>query len=288
MEHSSSEQPTRTERRQVVNPTTAPAITRAYLQVLDGPTAGELVLFPEQGEILIGRAPNCSLRLQDSAISWEHARVFLSPTPTVQDVESTNGTLVNGKPCKFMCSLPSGAILRLGGAVHVRYGVQTEREIELAQKLYVGATRDFLTGLVNRAHFFRHLEQEIALSARHGGTFGLLVLDADHFKRINDQHGHTLGDEFLKELAGLFIEQCRLEDVVARYGGEEFVILLRNAQGAGCQDFAERVRSQVEARTFCAASVPLKATISIGGTIYKPGDSTGELIGPRRRSALPF
>ena len=271
--------PTRTERRQAVSaviPAQTPLLS--YLQVLDGPTAGHLVVFPDCGEILLGRSPDCHLRLEDSAVSWEHARITLHPSARVCDLGSTNGTSLGGRVCEPDLALCSGDILWVANAIHVRYGVQSEREIELAQKLYQGATRDFLTGLLNRATFFRHLEQETALWERHGGEFGLLVLDADYFKQVNDSHGHGVGDQLLKELASTLREQCRLEDVVARYGGEEFVVLLRNTQLAGCENFAERMRASVESRSFLPESLQLGATVSIGGTLPMPGDTVAKLV----------
>ena len=266
--------PNRTERRQAVAagiPIQTPLLS--YLQVLDGPSAGELVVFPDQGEIVLGRSPDCQLRLEDPAVSWEHARITLRPTARVCDLGSTNGTSLRGQVCEPELPLCSGDILWVANAIHVRYGVQSEREIELAQKLYQGATRDFLTGLLNRATFFRHLEQEFALWERHGGEFGLLVLDADYFKQVNDSHGHGAGDQLLKELANTLREQCRLEDVVARYGGEEFVVLMPDVDEIEMRSKANSIRAAIASSPLLTNGGPIPRTISVGGAHAAPGDS---------------
>lgn len=128
------------------------------------------------------------------------------------------------------------------------------------------ATRDGLTGLVNRRTFEGALAREAARIARSGESGLLLLLDIDHFKRVNDTHGHAAGDAVLKVVARAIAEQVRPMDMVARIGGEEFGVILPNCAAPFAQTVAERIREAV-ARA-CAVTADgrrLHATVSIGG-----------------------
>jgi diguanylate cyclase (GGDEF)-like protein len=130
--------------------------------------------------------------------------------------------------------------------------------------------RDPLTGLNNRRHFRAELERMIESVARSGESVLLLMLDIDHFKSINDNHGHLAGDQMLRAIAACLQRCVRPVDTVARYGGEEFAVILPNCRPLFGQAVAERIRQSV-----AALSVPvspllqLQATISIGGA-YAP------------------
>ncbi len=128
----------------------------------------------------------------------------------------------------------------------------------------VGLT-DSLTGVNNRRFFDQRLGEEVARARRSGEPLACLFLDIDHFKRINDRHGHRVGDRVLSEVAGLIREQLRSTDVLGRYGGEEFSALLVNAEKEKALEIAERIRGVIEARRFpLEDGGTLSATISIG------------------------
>lgn len=129
------------------------------------------------------------------------------------------------------------------------------------------ATHDFLTGLANRQHFQRQFETELARSKRYGRAGALLLLDLDHFKRVNDRYGHDLGDHVLKELARLVQDRLRTADTFARWGGEEFCILLPETGRAEALEVAERIRRDVEMHPFGREpDRPIRITLSIGLT----------------------
>jgi diguanylate cyclase (GGDEF)-like protein len=136
------------------------------------------------------------------------------------------------------------------------------------------STRDDLTGLFNRRHFFDHLEKEIQRARRYQRVFSLLMLDLDDFKRYNDSHGHLKGDEALKEVARLLQASTRRADLVARYGGEEFVVLLPEINTARAAVAAEKIRAAMEVYPFGGRSTQLdgKLTVTIGVATY-PEDS---------------
>jgi diguanylate cyclase (GGDEF)-like protein len=116
----------------------------------------------------------------------------------------------------------------------------------LEQKLAALAAIDGLTGLANRRHFDERLENEWARARREGTTLSLLMIDVDHFKKFNDRYGHPAGDACLRSVANVLAAQVRRPaDLAARYGGEEFVLLLPDADAAGCQQVGKRIRESL-------------------------------------------
>ena len=132
------------------------------------------------------------------------------------------------------------------------------------------SSRDALTGLANRRSFELSLAREIDRVARSGEAALLLTLDIDHFKRINDSHGHAAGDEVIRAVAAMLTETVRPMDLVARVGGEEFAVILPNCSAQFAERVADRIRSKVQSAliTTCTGDT-LQATISIGGA-YAP------------------
>jgi two-component system cell cycle response regulator len=125
-------------------------------------------------------------------------------------------------------------------------------EVTLADnaRLEMLATTDPLTHLLNRRALVERLTAEMERALRYDGTVAILLLDLDHFKRINDTHGHLIGDAALRELAALLTAAVRSSDVVGRFGGEEFLVVLPETDAAGALSFAERTRERIEAHTF--------------------------------------
>jgi diguanylate cyclase (GGDEF)-like protein len=127
------------------------------------------------------------------------------------------------------------------------------------------AKTDALTGLLNRRAFIEAVERERARSDRHAYPLSLLLLDVDHFKRINDEHGHAVGDTVLQGVARILESVARRSDFVARWGGEEFVLALPQTGEAGARVAAERVLRALANATHKAADCnPLQVTASIG------------------------
>ena len=143
----------------------------------------------------------------------------------------------------------------------VRASLRTKYLLDLlAHKAMI----DGLTGLWNRTYFENRLNAELSLSRRSGQPLACIMLDLDHFKRLNDSHGHPFGDEVLRCVAQVLGETCRGEDVICRYGGEEFVILAPNTPAPAAADLAERCRSAIEKFRWNYQGKTVKVTCSLG------------------------
>ncbi len=175
----------------------------------------------------------------------------------------------------------------LFGAVFGILGtIRQEKESELRlrlRQLRDLAIHDQLTGLKNRRYFAHIFHDECARNLRRNETLSLLFIDIDHFKKINDNHGHHQGDIVLKELGTFLQQQCRPYDTPVRWGGEEFLILLRATDEKNGLRFAERIRKQIE-QGFSPA-VPFLFTVSIGLAEYREND-TLEALTDRADQAL--
>lgn len=149
-------------------------------------------------------------------------------------------------------------------------------ERKLAQEqLEVLATTDPLTRLYNRRKFEELLSHELERCKRYAGDFALIMLDADHFKQINDQYGHDTGDAVLRFLSDLIKSQLRKSDVVARWGGEEFIALVAEADTDTALAAADKLRKAVEEGQFPRQ---LRVTISLGVALARRNDTSASLV----------
>jgi len=133
---------------------------------------------------------------------------------------------------------------------------------------------DSLTGLSNRRHFLQGVQRELHLAQRHQQPMALLILDVDHFKRVNDLYGHSMGDQVLIEISQCCTQALRTTDLLARWGGEEFVVLLPNTHREHAHQLAERVREAVAGLAqLSAKSEAVRVTISVGVACAEPGQT---------------
>ena len=156
------------------------------------------------------------------------------------------------EPHCFERTRPNGTVLEIsggplpgGGFVSIYTDISHRKTLE--DRLRFMATRDNLTGLFNRGHFFELAEQELERARRHGHPISIVMLDVDHFKQFNDRYGHATGDEVLRSLADTLKKGLRSHDIPARFGGEEFLALLPETDHEEAFDVAERLRQRVEA-----------------------------------------
>ena len=156
---------------------------------------------------------------------------------------------------------------------------EVARRNALEKELRIQATTDALTSLVNRRSFMERLEHEVNRSQRHGPMPTLLILDIDHFKRVNDQYGHPAGDAVIVHLAQLLKASVRNVDIVGRIGGEEFAVVLVETDGAMSLPVIERLLERIRSTEVrLPDGGKLRFTSSIGSTVVQWGDVIGTAI----------
>jgi two-component system cell cycle response regulator len=195
-------------------------VQRTVIKVLTGLEAGRVHLVTTD-TLVVGRASTCDLRIDDSSLSRQHCRIHkTNGAYFVEDLGSRNGTQVNGARIKAPMALQDGALIQLAAGTIVMFSHQEDLEVQAEQRLYASAVLDPLTGLHNRRHLDARLKSEFAFANRHGTPLSVLLIDIDHFKKINDTYGHAGGDAALRVLSDRLQRAVRIEDIVARYGGE--------------------------------------------------------------------
>jgi diguanylate cyclase (GGDEF)-like protein len=156
------------------------------------------------------------------------------------------------------------------------------------QEIHALAAHDALTGLFNRLRMNEELARTWELSSRYESAMGVIIIDLDHLKKVNDSYGHATGDDVLCEFAEILLGASRMSDIVSRYGGDEFVIILPRVQPRSVIVLAERILKHTRAHTFCEKSLKLSltATIGIATTIGESQAESGEALLRRADEAL--
>ncbi len=239
---------------------------RAYVIVIAGPNVGEM--FKVSGLTEIGRGQQVAIRIHDSEISRRHARLTVKGgSVEVEDLGSTNGTFVNGQPIDRV-ALADGDKIQVGTTTILKFSYHDDLDEQFQRHMYEAALRDGLTGAYNKKYLGDRIESELAFAMRHESPLSLVMLDLDHFKAINDTHGHLAGDYVLQAMAEGILDTVRKEDVFARYGGEEFAVLSRGIDRPGAIQFAKRLRTWVEMHPFIYEGIRLPVTASLGVATY--------------------
>jgi diguanylate cyclase (GGDEF)-like protein len=247
--------------------------TSAQLTVISGPNIGRAFSLPA-GETVLGRGRDAHVFIDDAGASRVHARIMVTEEGryVVEDLKSRNGTFVDGRRIERQ-ELNSGDRISIGSGVMLSFAILDAQAERVAHQLYESSVRDALTRAHNRRYLLERLGSEIAFSRRHKTPLSLIMFDVDHFKAINDEHGHLTGDEALREVSALVSRMIRTEDVFARYGGEEFVIVARGIEHDNAGRFSERVRAAVERLEVIVGENVLRVTISVG---YAALDELGD------------
>lgn len=148
-----------------------------------------------------------------------------------------------------------------------------QRIIELEHRILRLASTDYLTGLLNRRAFLERLERELNRCQREASPMGIIIMDIDHFKKVNDNYGHQAGDLVLQELSTTLVTLCRVYDFIGRYGGEEFIVCLPGADKWNTYQIAERMRSIVENKNILLPDkgTSVSVTASFGIVSMEPG-----------------
>jgi diguanylate cyclase (GGDEF)-like protein len=255
------------ERTQIFEPQASPTggvkRDRAYLVVLAGASVGEM--YKVEGEkTVIGRGQKAQVRLLDDGISREHAQVVIEGNRIfLEDLGSTNGTFCNGLKVDRR-ELADGDKILVGSTTILKFTYHDNLDEIFQKQMYESALRDGLTKAFNKKYFTDRLESELTFALRHQSPLVLVMFDIDHFKKVNDTHGHQAGDLVLSELSTLLTAALRAEDVFARYGGEEFAVICRGTDLTQARIVGERMRKAVETHRFTFEGTLIPVTISIG------------------------
>ncbi|MCU0276318.1 MAG: diguanylate cyclase [Acidobacteria bacterium] len=222
----------------------------------------------EKEEVTIGRECGNGIVIHDPKISKAHCAIAVVQGGRgveridLRDLETTNGTSVNGEPVA-RATLMAGDKIQIGDTIlQLSYGDEIEREYHA--KLFQLAARDALTGLYNKRFVLNEVENHIRIARRNGRVFSIILIDIDDFKKVNDRYGHLAGDEYLAEVAGLFTRSLREQDIAGRIGGEEFLIILPETALDGAFQLAVRIRKNVEEFVLDRSGQRIRTTISAG------------------------
>jgi len=237
---------------------------RPCLTVLTGLSTGEVHKLT-QGSHVIGRKDSCEVRITDDGVSRQHARVRSDGDLVyVEDLGSRNGTFVNSRRITGTTPLHDGDKIQIGTTTVLRYALHDALDESFHDNLLSSALRDPLTRLFNKRYLMDRLDSELKFAHRHETAVSILMLDLDHFKRVNDSYGHLAGDAVLTQLAAVLVKAVRNEDVVARFGGEEIVVILRSISLDLALMLGERLRKLVESTVIEHQDQTIETTISIG------------------------
>jgi two-component system, cell cycle response regulator len=232
--------------------------------VLPGRSLGRVIKMDSQ-EVFLGRGSHMQIVLADTGISRCHAKLYKEGDDIfVTDLNSTNGTFVNDTRIETKALLKAGDYIRVGIRTVLRFGYQDTWDEKIREKLYELATRDPLTNAYNRRYFDERFAMEWAWSRRHQKPCALLAIDVDHFKILNDTHGHGAGDFVLAQLVARLRALLRAEDTLARAGGEEFFLLARATDQQTAKLLGERVRQVIANAIFDCNGKLLNVTVSVG------------------------
>ncbi len=238
---------------------------RACLVRIYPPSIGEGVLPLSHARFLIGRGTECELELSESDISRQHASIEFDAKKnaySIRDLKSLNGTHVNGRRIDQHV-LRSGDLLQIGHTV-LKFLGGDGIERKYHEAIYTMTITDGLTGVANKRYLLEALERELVRSQRHQRPFSVAMFDIDHFKQVNDTHGHLAGDAVLRQLCDRIKVIVRKDELLARYGGEEFAVLLPESTSDEAATFGERIRESVASEPFAIETFTIPVTVSVG------------------------
>jgi two-component system, cell cycle response regulator len=233
-----------------------PDRTRGVLIVIGSMQTGMVLSLALGASVTIGRSARATHRIDEPSVSGIHARIIRSGLEYIlADEHATNGTFVNGERLVEPIRLQDGDRIQLGPVLVLRFTLVDEAEERSLKTVYESAHRDGLTGVFNRKHLEERLASELAYAERHKKDLSVILIDLDHFKKINDLRGHLAGDQVLRVVGAVVMRESRAEDIVARYGGEEFIHVVRDISAATATRIAERTRLAVaQSKVDCAGS----------------------------------
>jgi two-component system cell cycle response regulator len=257
-----SEWKTRITKVQVVKPAREAGEACLVLIYPPGPDMGKR--FPlTRSEVVLGRGADCDIQVDRDSVSRRHARVYRTgDTWTVEDLQSTNGSYVNDVPVTKSV-LRDADFVKIGAAIF-KFLSGSGVEAAYHEEIYKMTIVDALTGAHNKRYFLEFLEREIARCARYRRPLSLLMFDIDHFKQINDKHGHLTGDYVLREMAKRLLQRVRRELLTAVAREQLLAAVLPETDLTGARTFGEQIRRIVSDTPFEYEGDSFPVTVSVG------------------------
>ncbi len=238
--------------------------------------------FIEKEESIIGRDPSADISIPDQLISRKHAKVLRKDGKvTIEDLSSSNGTVINGNKIEAgtPIALTKEDMIKLGNIV-LKFLPAGHIEIVYYGNFDQKANSDAMTQCFNKGYFLQAIDAEVKRAKALGNPLSLMFFDLDHFKKVNDTHGHDAGDFVLIEFAKLVRESglYKQKDIFARYGGEEFCLLMPGATKEDTAKIAEAIRAKVHTHDFNFKGTRIPVTTSLGVSELKDEMGSAEFI----------
>jgi two-component system, cell cycle response regulator len=230
--------------------------------------------------VTIGRDPKIELTLQDEGISRRHCRIAFDKDKGsffIEDLGSTNGTLLNGKRLQAAKKLEAGDRIFLGACV-VKFTYSDALEVGYHAQMDVLVGTDDLTGLIAKRRFDAAFVRAVEEARRMRGPLAVLMLDLDGLKLINDTHGHPIGAHTIAEVGKIIGQVVSPHGAACRFGGDEFAAFLPNLGKREGLKVGETIRALVAGHRFEKDGVVVRPTISIGVSAYPEDGATAELL----------
>lgn len=213
---------------------------------------------------LIGREPSCEVPLDDDAVSRTHAAIELDDSGYfIADLGSRNGTFVDDQLLRDRRCLHGGELIRIGGTI-LKFMSSIDEEAQYHAVVHELMIRDPLTNAFNRSYMMSMLEKLLLRCQTSKQDLSVIMIDIDHFKKVNDSYGHPVGDEVLRIFSERIRRGLRETDVFCRMGGEEFVVISQPTTIQDAVRIAERIRLTVASDPFSTQSDCLSITCSLG------------------------
>lgn len=242
-------------------------------------------LQPLKAHYTIGRDESCDIAIEDDSVSRQHCELkWIEDDWFVEDLESMNGTFVNGHRVD-RAPLRNDDLIKAGSAIF-RFLKRDNIEQAFHGAIYQLAVFDALTELHNRRYFDEFLDREFSRAKRHDRHLALMLFDVDHFSAINETYGTITGDHVLQAIGEKLGQRIRREELLARYTSDCFALVLPDTTLDGAKKFAEIIRHTMEISIFELDGVKVPTTVSVGIGFYHSEMSTMDDLKSEAESAL--